>query len=180
MLDGHSQRSKNMELEQSLQEIVRAVCGTMLGLSVQNEPQPQLLTETERLFVATIDINGNWSGSIVLYGEAGVASEIAGALFGAPVSDMGLSEMRDAIGELANIIGGKVMASIPGEQSLSLPSVTVGAIEPVLADRGGILNSLYFRLGLGPMRIDLVQKRKNDIEETTDAIASGPYNIAGD
>jgi chemotaxis protein CheX len=84
--------------------------------------------------MATVAISGAWHGRVLLSFSPVAAGRAAAALLGIEEGDdVSDGDVADAVGELANIIGGSVKSLMPQPTALSLPSVaTDGA-----ADVGG-------------------------------------------
>jgi chemotaxis protein CheX len=75
--------------------------------------------------VATVSISGAWDGRVILSFSPTASKHAAAALLGFDGSEeVGDSDVADAIGELANIIGGSVKSLMPQPTVLSLPSVS--------------------------------------------------------
>jgi chemotaxis protein CheX len=68
-------------------------------------------------------ITGAWSGGVVLAGSTGLARAVASAMFELPEEELTAEEVRDAFGELTNMIGGGIKSLVPGPSTLSLPAV---------------------------------------------------------
>ncbi len=96
--------------------------------------------------VGWVDLHGGWSGSAAVTTERTTAEGLARALLvlpdGEAVAD---DDLRDAFGEIANVVGGNVKSLLPVSGTLGLPQVTSAAPEPagsvvvaqVLLDWGG-------------------------------------------
>jgi len=76
---------------------------------------------------ACVHLSGAYTGSVMVQCSEAAAWLIASALFAAPAESLSESEMTDAIGEVANMIGGNVKSLVPGPSTLSLPTVAHGA-----------------------------------------------------
>jgi chemotaxis protein CheX len=77
--------------------------------------------------VATVAISGAWDGRVLLSFSAVAAKRAAAALLGLEdAEDMGDTDVADAVGELANIIGGSVKSLMLQPTVLSLPAVSTG------------------------------------------------------
>lgn len=77
--------------------------------------------------VATVAISGAWDGRVLLSFSAVAAKRAAAALLGLDdADDMGDTDVADAVGELANIIGGSVKSLMSQPTVLSLPAVSTG------------------------------------------------------
>ena len=71
-----------------------------------------------------VDMTGPWTGTVVLTTGAETAAELTRALLAEtapePLED---EDVADALGEMANVVGGNVKAALPGPSVLSLPFV---------------------------------------------------------
>jgi chemotaxis protein CheX len=77
--------------------------------------------------VATVAISGAWDGRVLLSFTPLAAKRAAAALLGLEdAQDMGDADVADAVGELANIIGGSVKSLMSQPTVLSLPAVHTG------------------------------------------------------
>lgn len=97
------------------------VSRTMLGTAF--EPAPGATPDRPGL-TACVQINGEWQGAVLVQCSVAAASAITRLLL--RVDHVEPVEVRDAIGELANMIGGNVKALLPGPSRLSLPAVVEG------------------------------------------------------
>ena len=71
-----------------------------------------------------VEIVGPWNGAVVLSCGRGTADELSRCLLGAHAPAVPESEdVEDALGELANVVGGNVKAVLPGPSVLGLPEV---------------------------------------------------------
>jgi hypothetical protein len=70
-----------------------------------------------------VDIFGGWEGRVLVSTTDAGAREIAARLLDLPPSAVEPADLADAIGELANIVGGSVKSCLVAHASLSLPSV---------------------------------------------------------
>ena len=79
---------------------------------------------------ACIHIVGDWQGAAIIVMQPEIAAFVASKMFSEPDSD-GLSEsqLADAMGEFANIIGGLIKSGLDGQNTLSLPVVVRGGID---------------------------------------------------
>ena len=71
-----------------------------------------------------VEIVGPWTGSVVLTTARSTAEELARCLLkehAPPVIEF--EDVEDALGELANVLGGNVKAVLPGPSALGLPEV---------------------------------------------------------
>ena len=79
-----------------------------------------------RTFTGCIQVSGPWEGAVTVHCSEALAGVITGAMFGSEPADCTPEEVRDALGELANMIGGNVKALLPEGCRISLPTVADG------------------------------------------------------
>jgi chemotaxis protein CheX len=72
---------------------------------------------------ASVSVTGAWVGHIVVSCSMPAARNAAGALLGVDLDDVTAEDVTDALGELANILGGNVKSLMPEPSALSLPVV---------------------------------------------------------
>lgn len=68
---------------------------------------------------AQVTIDGDWHGVVRVDLDAPLAEALTARMFGARP---GPADLEDAVGELANVVGGNVKSLLPGEGRLSLPT----------------------------------------------------------
>ncbi len=103
-------------------------------------------------FQAAIRINGDWKAELRVIASRGLAESIAQSMFGAEPSELSEEEVLDALGEIANVIGGNVKGIVDQECSLSLPCV--GKLEET-AQRGDV--SHIYRCFEDDLRVSLIE-----------------------
>ncbi|MCA9179542.1 MAG: chemotaxis protein CheX [Planctomycetales bacterium] len=79
---------------------------------------------------SSVGISGDWTGVVSVVVSEALAERIAATLFNSDsVAD---GDIRDSLGEVANIVGGNVKGAIDKQCSLSLP-----VVEEVVGDEDG-------------------------------------------
>ena len=76
---------------------------------------------------ALVSVTGAWQGHVVVSCSHPASRLAAGELLGVEVDDVTDADIADALGELANIIGGNVKSLLPEPCGLSLPRVVVSS-----------------------------------------------------
>jgi chemotaxis protein CheX len=119
-------RSGTVQLtEPDLAEVVESVVGAMLGIAIDgcgaDSPTPR------QALGASVQITGPWDGAVVVACDTDFGRRVAAAMFGDDATSMSDEEIADAVGELANMIGGNVKALVGEGTALSLPTVVHGA-----------------------------------------------------
>lgn len=116
----------------TVQAVLEQVWESLLG-----EP---LLPWTDDVVVASVvraevTLAGDWAGRVRLACDAVTAASLARTMLGVrdgdPVPD---ADVHDALGELANVVGGNVKGTLPGSTSLGLPRVETSTVTTDPAD----------------------------------------------
>lgn len=74
---------------------------------------------------ATVSVSGAWTGHVLLGCTSEAAKQVAAAMFGMLADEVSLDEVGDALGEVANVLGGNIKSLLPQPSTLSLPQVSV-------------------------------------------------------
>lgn len=78
--------------------------------------------------VAWVDLHGAWSGRACLTTERPTAHALARALLTLPADEeVGETDLVDAFGEMANVVGGNIKSLLPVTGTLGLPRVATEA-----------------------------------------------------
>ena len=97
---------------------------SVLGLPLeQDAPDPDV---KDLQVTSCVHITGGWEGSVLVRCTRELAHTITGSMFDMDPSEATTEEIADAIGEIANMIGGNVKSLVPGPSQLSLPWVADG------------------------------------------------------
>ncbi len=78
---------------------------------------------------ASVSVTGAWRGHVVLSCSSTASKNAAAALLGVEFDEVTAEDIADALGELANIIGGNVKSLLPEPCALSLPHVLLGRVD---------------------------------------------------
>ncbi|MGY1622504.1 chemotaxis protein CheX [Geodermatophilus sp. SYSU D00965] len=110
--------------EATVQEIADQAWAALVGEDEVLVPLPgELPADTVSSWV---EIVGPWTGTVVLTCARTTAEELARALLREHAPDeLEAEDVDDALGELANVVGGNVKAVLPGPSVLGLPEVGV-------------------------------------------------------
>lgn len=111
-------------LDRALHESVTTIWATMFDLEARPFVPPPTLTPSR--LTACVQISGAWHGALTLDCPDDLARRIAGIMFSMPAEELDGELVRDAVGELTNILGGNFKTLLPEPCSLSLPAVTAG------------------------------------------------------
>ena len=82
------------------------------------------------LVAGYVDIAGGWDGRVLVSTTEEGAVAIAATMLAVPPERVLADDLADAMGELANIVGGSVKSYVDGRSTLSLPAVSHAGAEP--------------------------------------------------
>ncbi|EMI56785.1 chemotaxis protein CheX [Rhodopirellula sallentina] len=110
-------------------ELVQAIFDNMLQMPCEpNDSSPQSEASfTEDRLVGCVQIQGDWVGAVEIHTPLELGRKAASAMLMVPDEDVSMEDVQDTIAELSNMVGGSIKAILPGQSTLSLPSVASGA-----------------------------------------------------
>jgi chemotaxis protein CheX len=73
---------------------------------------------------AQVRLTGGWSGLVRVGCEESTAAAMTAGMLAA--DELSSQDVHDALGEVANVVGGNVKGSLPGHTALGLPQVLTG------------------------------------------------------
>jgi chemotaxis protein CheX len=112
--------------DELVRELTIAVWNTVLGLDVASSDESPPSLETGDEITTSVDISGAWDGTISLSFSPMYGRRLAAMMLDCAESQTTTALIRDAVGELANVVGGNVKGVLPGPSKLSLPRVEAG------------------------------------------------------
>jgi len=141
---------------QDMNHIVGEIWSAVFGLPI-NAAAPAPFEG--RVISATVGIRGEQQVIVIVRCSDGLARQMAAKVFDLDRGALDTDDLRDTVGEAANIIAGNIKAMLDGEYVLSLPAVADGAAEPVAVGRDDVVGDDHFVCNGGRMAI--VSKRSN-------------------
>ncbi len=125
-------------------------------------------TEAENTHVAGelmtgyVEISGGWHGRVIVETTDDGAIAIAATMFAADPHTLGSEDLVDAVGELANIVGGSVKSCVDGHSTLSLPAVvraeSVPTIDPHVMQVSSVWQDHPLRVRIQPSEVGAASK----------------------
>jgi chemotaxis protein CheX len=93
-------------------------------------PFPAERASSGAAVTARVEIDGEVSATVLLACDATSAADLARRLFQLDsVAEPAFADVSDALGELANVVGGNVKSLAPGTSQLTLPEVVTGELD---------------------------------------------------
>ncbi len=107
---------------ETVQSIADEVWPSLVGDGEAVVPVP--VPPPAEVLSAWVDIVGPWTGSVVLSCAPATAEALTeSVLMTRPPTVVDAEDVADALGELANVLGGNIKSVLPGESKLGLPRV---------------------------------------------------------
>jgi chemotaxis protein CheX len=106
----------------TLQDAVADVLSGLLGHALGQPPGPP----TESSVTASVELDGAFDGLLAIRCLERTARELAATMFNEDPAELAATDVADAMGEVANQVGGVVKTLLPGPSILGLPVVVAG------------------------------------------------------
>lgn len=111
---------------------------------------------------STVSITGSWHGHLVYASSQHAARKAAAAFLAMEPDEVGLEDISDVLGELANIVGGNVKAMLPAGCFLSLPTVVLAPDTASYYPAAERISGLYGTWDGEPVSISMWQSMKQE------------------
>jgi chemotaxis protein CheX len=157
---------------EDLFEITQQVWESFLnptGDPLAGQLRPPAVTTRADEVSAAVAVTGAWRGHVVVSCSMAAARKIAGLLLELPLPQVSESDVADALGELANIIGGNVKGLLPGPCALSLPYLVVAASEHVRWPAATVESRLLVDWHDEPIVVTVLTSSRDEDERTAKA-----------
>ena len=140
---------------EALGQIVTDIWTSMLGFPVEARGEPAAVNGSRHLS-ASVQISGGWEGTVLVSCPDSLAQRVAGVMFDTPgASD---DEIRDALGEIANMTAGNVKALVESYCRLSLPMVAEGRELAISIPGSKVVAQANFDCGVDPLTVEVFEK----------------------
>jgi chemotaxis protein CheX len=108
-----------------LQQIVGSVFQQMMSLDI-SPSETECTPGTDRL-TSFVQITGDWEAAVLFECNQWQACQFAGRILSVDPPESVDDDVRDVLGELANMIGGNIKSEMPKGLRLSMPTVVDGS-----------------------------------------------------
>ena len=125
-------------------QTVEAVFLAMMDLEVS--PGRATWAPAYDQLTSAVHLSGAWNGALLIECDRRQACQFAGRFLSMDPPEAVTDEVRDVLGELANMIGGNIKSAVAAGLSLSMPSVTDGSDYGLRVCGSEVQDRLAFRL----------------------------------
>ncbi len=138
-----------------LAQVVQSVFQTMMDLEIAASQAPW--THPPDTITAAVHFAGDWRGAALVECDARQACQFAARLMGIALPAAIDDDVRDAMGELANMVAGNLKSVLPRGVGLSMPSVVEGSDYTLRVCGEKAVERLTFSSALGAFGITLIE-----------------------
>ena len=158
--------------ETEIQQLVTEIWSTMLGLDSQPCDQLDWLNRDE--WIGSVKIHGARELTVFLSCSDQMARMATAAMFDVDGAAATSEQLRDAWGELSNMVAGAFKSLLPGNCFLGLPSVTDFGVDAPSISNYRILTEVGFHCGEEQLRVTIIDRRstiRTPANELADLVA---------
>lgn len=141
-----------------LREVIETVWVAAVGLDVLG-PEGSIPPPPLGSFCGSVQITGAYRGAVTVSLSERLARRAAGAMFDTAPESISPEDLKDALGEIANMTGGNVKALLPGPSQLSLPQVVSGTAYTVSTPGSMIVQEVAFQVMGEQILVHLLEAR---------------------
>ena len=134
--------------------IVNDVFSTMVD--IRTDPVEAYMEPDIEVVTAAVYFTEPWFGALFVECTLPLAFNFTARLMSLPVPTEIDEDVCDALGELANIVGGNLKALLPSNVGLSLPSIVRGTDYAVRLRGGVVVNRQVFDTEFGKFQVTLM------------------------
>ncbi|MGA2739906.1 MAG: chemotaxis protein CheX [Bryobacteraceae bacterium] len=138
-----------------LARIVQSVFSTMMDIEVAACDVPW--THSHDTITSAVHFVGVWRGATLVEVDAPQAFQFAARFMGIEMPVAIDDDVRDVMGELANMVAGNLKSLLPHGVDLSMPSVVVGSDYSVHICGVSAVERMTFSSAIGNFRITLIE-----------------------
>lgn len=147
-----------MEIRQEdLLTMHQQIWNDMLGFDLAPSEAPAARSAAGYI-AGCVQLVGAWEGAVQVDCSEGLARRVAMQFAGLTDATPGVEDVRDAVGELANMAAGSVKALLPRPTHISLPAVADGSDYDLTVRNGKLVLQCWFAWETERVRVSLLQR----------------------
>jgi chemotaxis protein CheX len=140
---------------------IRQLTGEIWGGMLQIELQPATNGKKPSCGIgACVQITGAWEGAVRVDCSLKLARLATARFLATEPEEVDIAQIRDAMGELANMSAGSVKPLLPRPCQLSLPSVADGGDYTLTVPHGEVILNTAFDFQGELLRIEVLQRKQ--------------------
>jgi chemotaxis protein CheX len=168
------------DFEPEVTEITERVWASLVEVPLlPRRPGQPALAPGARTFTGCVQITGAWEGAVTVHCSEALARVLTAAMFMVDVEDTTPEEVADALGELANMVGGNVKALLPEPCRISLPAVADGLDYRLSVPGARPVSAVTWTCQGEPLMVRLLERRAADNAAGAGPVATATTNGAG-
>ena len=142
-------------LTADIEDIVQAIWSALFDLAIVRDGDPDMTGQVQ--VTSVVHIDGSWRGAVMIQAPLTLAVRLAAGMFQAP-EQPGFDEIRDALGELTNMLAGNLKALLPEPSAISLPAVALGSDYDMAVVGSRVVARVPFVCDALPLVVTLVER----------------------
>ncbi|HET9772487.1 MAG TPA: chemotaxis protein CheX [Acidimicrobiia bacterium] len=161
------------DFEPELTEITERVWASLVEVPlVPRQPGQPGPAGGSRTFTGCVQITGAWEGAVTVHCSEALAKALTAAMFMVDPADTTAEEVTDALGELANMVGGNVKALLPEPCRISLPAVADGMDYRLSVPGARPVTAVTWTCDGEPLMVRLLERRTAESGAASNGAAS--------
>jgi chemotaxis protein CheX len=143
-----------------LTTIVDDIFGAMAGMQLVPCQTVVGFGAGAQYVASAVQIVGDWQGAVRLDIGLELGRRACANLTGVEPGELSPQDVRDAAGELANMVGGSVKTLCAHNSRLSLPTVAMGSDFEFTLCQGTVIQALSFSHPAGMMTVSVIERQE--------------------
>ena len=152
-------------VESDIYQITESIWELMLGMPVARQHEAGPADARDDSITGCIQITGAWEVTVLMECSTELARKATARMFDKAAHEVKAEDIRDAVGELTNMIGGAFKSLIPGTCFLSMPILREGNDYCVTLPSRGVVSEVAFVCQKQPLRVRLLIPNEHDAQE---------------
>ncbi len=146
--------------QQDLIAMNEQIWSSMLGITIVTSESTEVPLHGASFIGACVQLVGAWQGAVLVDCSRALALRAAQSFQGKREQEVSVDEVRDTVGELANMAAGSLKALLPQPTHISLPSVADGSDYDLTVRRGKVLLQCPFESAGEPLLVSLIERER--------------------
>jgi chemotaxis protein CheX len=146
--------------QEELVALNQEIWASMLGITISSIESVELPAHGAGSIGSCVQLVGAWEGAVRIDCTLLLAQQAAKALLGED-ADVSIDQLRDTVGELANMAAGSLKPLLPQPTHISLPSVADGRDYDLTVRKGRVLLQCSFDSQGERLLVSLIERDRH-------------------